>query len=301
MRRNAPLLLSSLAVPALTLLACGTPAPGDEPAPSQDLARRARAVFGQLQTQPPTTGDLEYQLFDLEGAAVEGDVTAASCDAVDAELAELCGELYQEGKVGSCGYTTSFFYAHVTPRCAVRFETWPVEGNGALHPVHTLDFSGTPLEGPVPGCGNGVLDTNEMCDDGNHESWDGCDANCNQEEFQGCERVIEDLFRQANVATIDADEWAGPRSHLMVHHDARSLTPVNQATCDAALTTAQEVCNELTQAMPFVSWCQPEALFHEEGGAPACSVRLQVWFHQLDANFGVFSTSLPGLLAFTLR
>lgn len=295
MRVLRPLLLIS----SFTLAACGSePVP---PAPSQELAKRVKTALGTLQLGAPAAGDLEYQLFDLEEGTLEGEVTAASCDAVDAELATVCGELYEEGSVASCWYSTAFFYANVTPRCAVRFETYATGGDSTLHPIHALDFAGTPLEGPVPTCGDGVLQSNEACDDGNHETWDGCDANCNQEEFQGCETVIEDLYQRAGIATVRAEEWQGPRSHLMVNRDAHSLRALDEETCSAAIATANDVCNELVTQMPFVSWCQPEGLFHEEGGAPACSIRLQVWFDQLDAPFGVFTTSLPGLLAYTIR
>lgn len=282
------------------LLVCALAACGQSPAEqTRELARVVkRAITAPDQ---PASDELEYRVHQLTDATLEGDVSAESCDAVDQELADVCGELYQEGAVTSCGYTTAFFYANVTPRCAVRFESWRPDDAGPIHDVHVLDFAGAPLVGPVPGCGNGVLDDGEACDDGNHETWDGCDANCNQEEFQGCEHVIEEVYAHAGIAQIDADAWEGPRSHLMVHHDARALEDLDQARCEQAITTATEVCNELSRQMPFVSYCQPAGEFHDEDGAAACSIRLQVWFHQLDYASGVFTTSLPGLLAFTIR
>jgi len=293
----------ALSVAVLTLAACGAEPVGRLPSLAATVkhAIADRYATGSPATPGPADGALEYRLFQLDDAAHEGEVTAASCDAVDEELAGVCADLYAQGAVASCGYTTSFFYAHVTPRCAVRFETWRPDDNGPVHDVHVLDFAGTPLEGPVPGCGNGALDGAEACDDGNHESWDGCDANCNQEEFQGCEHVIEEIYQRAGIARVAADEWDGPRSHLMVNHGARALEALDQQSCDEAIETAAEVCNELTTQMPFVSWCQPAGQFHDEAGEPACSIRLQVWFHQLDYEFGVFTTSLPGLLAFTIR
>ena len=265
------------------------------------LAAKVKHAIGDPGQLAPLSETLEYRLFQLEDTELAGDVTPESCDGVDQTLATVCGELYEEGKVGWCNYTTSFFYAHVVPRCAVRFETSPANEASMLSSVHVLDFAGTPLEGPTPGCGNGTLESNEACDDGNHEQWDGCDANCNQEEFQGCETVIEDIYQRSGIARVAADEWDGPRSHLMVNHGARALQELDVAACDQAIATATDVCNELTAQMPFVSYCQPAGMFHEEGGAPVCSIRLQVWFGQLDANFGVFTTSLPGLLAFTIR
>lgn len=283
---------TALALSVFVASAC-TSAPSDE--------RLAQAVKRQLAADR-IDADLEYRLYQLEDAGLDGDVTATSCDAVDQELATVCSELYAEGKVSSCGYTTSFFYANVVPRCAVRFETYPPSGGDvSLSAVHVLDFAGTPLFEAPPACGNGALDPGEACDDGNHEQWDGCDSNCAQEEFQGCETVIEDIFADAGLARVRASDWDGPRSHLMVNHTAKSLRALDAETCTEAITTATAACNELTTQMPFVSWCAPSGVFHEEHGAPACSIRLQVWFHQLDPSFGVFTTSLPGILAFTIR
>jgi cysteine-rich repeat protein len=291
--------MRTLTAPALTLALAGfvTAACTSVP-PDEELAQ---AVKRQLSTDKHDA-DLEFRLYQLEDAALQGEVTAASCDAVDEELATVCAELYAEGQVSSCSYTTSFFYANTVPRCAVRFETYPPSGSDAsLSAVHVLDFAGTPIFDALPTCGDGVLDMGEACDDGNHEQWDGCDSNCAQEEFQGCEAVIEDLFADAGLARVRASDWDGPRSHLMVNHSAKSLRPLDAETCNDAIETATAACNELTTQMPFVSWCAPAGVFHEEHGAPACSIRLQVWFQQLDSNFGVFTTSLPGILAFTIR
>ncbi|MBI1945296.1 MAG: hypothetical protein HYS27_06355 [Deltaproteobacteria bacterium] len=286
-----------LAVALCALAACGADPVGELPS----VAATVKDAITDPKRPGPDDGSLEYRVFQLEDAALDGDVSAASCDAVDAELAQVCADLYAEGTVASCGYTTSFFYAHVTPRCAVRFESWRQSDTGPIHDVHVLDFAGTPLEGPVPGCGNGVLDEAEACDDGNHEAWDGCDANCNQEEFQGCEHVIEDVYQRAGVARVAADEWDGPRSHLMVNHGASALRPLDEPECTEAIRAADEVCQELMTQMPFVSYCQPAGQFHQEASEPVCSIRLQVWFDQLDYQTGVFTTSLPGLLAFTIR
>ncbi len=269
--------------------------------PAGSLAATVKHAIGDPNQLAPLGESLEYRLFQLDDTELEGDVSSESCDAVDQSLATVCSELYDEGKVASCGYSASVFYAHVVPRCAVRFETWPTGDDGAISDVHVLDFAGAPLEGPVPGCGNGTLESNEACDDGNHEQWDGCDSNCNQEEFQGCETVIEEAYQRTGIARVAANEWDGPRSHLMVNHHASALQQLDEASCDQAIATAIDVCTELTVQMPFVSYCQPTGLFHEERGAPVCSIRLQVWFDQLDASFGVFTTSLPGLLAFTIR
>ena len=100
---------------------------------------------------------------------------------------------------------------------------------------------------------------------------------------------------------VDQTKWDGPRSHLMVNHTATALREVTEASCDAAIASATDVCNELTSAMPFVGWCQPAGQYHQDDNGAACSIRLNVWFQQLDSDFGVYTTSLPGVLAFTIR
>ena len=292
MRTNAALLLLSLAP------ACVASEPNDPSGGMGELVERALADLGSV---TPVTEQLEHQIYQLDDTELAGDVTAESCDAVDEALTSVCDELYQAGETTGCSYTTAFFYAHQVPRCAVRFELWEDNDYGLVHPTYVLDFAGTPLEGPAPSCGNGVVDEGEDCDDGNHELWDGCDSGCNQEPFEGCELVIEELYRQAGIAEVLATDWTGPRSHLMVNGLAHSMLPLDQATCDAAIATAADVCNELVQQMPFVSGCQPGGAFHQETAGPACSIRLQVWFGQLDQDFGVYTTSLTGLLAFTIR
>lgn len=42
---------------------------------------------------------------------------------------------------------------------------------------------------PAPGCGNGALDSQETCDDGNKVAGDGCSESCNVEAFYTCTGV----------------------------------------------------------------------------------------------------------------
>jgi len=281
---------------ALACTACGT----DRPEPD-DLGAIVERALGDIGHVSPDSEELEHQIYQLGDTELVGEVTAESCDAVDTSLAGVCDELVQGGETAYCGYNTAFFYAHQVPRCAVRFELYPAYETGVMHPTYVIDFAGTPLTGPEPTCGNGVLDEGEDCDDGNHELWDGCDSNCENEPFQGCETVIEDIYRQAGIAEVAASEWSGPRSHLMVNRNGHAMQAVDASTCNAAIATGTDVCNQLVAQMPFVSWCQPGGELYQDDAGSACSVRLQVWFSQLDSDFGVFTTSLPGLLAFTIR
>ncbi|MGC6418575.1 MAG: hypothetical protein ACON3Z_15740 [Bradymonadia bacterium] len=45
----------------------------------------------------------------------------------------------------------------------------------------TTDYALQGADGAISDCGNGVVDTGEACDDGNHEAGDGCDRRCAQE------------------------------------------------------------------------------------------------------------------------
>jgi cysteine-rich repeat protein len=290
--------LALLALLSFSIAACaGDPAPDpDDPGPLGKLVAGALDEIGHVPADP---GGLEYNIFELDDAELEGDVTAESCDAVDNALAPICSDLVSAGDADYCSYDTAFFYAHQVPRCAVRFHSY--RQDSAVNPMHLFDFSGTPLSGPAPLCGNGELDDGEECDDGNHELWDGCDSGCSVEPFTGCEAVIEEMYAQAGLATVDRDDWDGPRSHLMVNRQAVALTEVSEASCQAAIATATDVCRELEQQMPFVGWCSPSGLYHPEESGPECSIRLQVWFQAVDPDAGVYTTSLPGLLAFTIR
>ena len=83
-----------------------------------------------------------------------------------------------------------------------------------------------------------------------------------------------------------------------MHPSPHALRPVDELLCAQALGTATDVCHDITLAMPFASWCDPRVEYDAEGGH--CAVRLNVGFQKLDPASGVFTTSLPGILAFTL-
>lgn len=280
-------------------LAC-TAADQDPSDPIQTIAEQVADRLDSISTGTVSASGIEYKIYDLDDIQLTGEVTATSCDSVDQQLATMCDELFAAGETSYCNYYTTFYYAHDVPRCAVRFEvTPPSTGASQLPSIYALDFTGTPLDGPAPLCGNGTIDDGEQCDDGNHELWDGCDSSCMIEEFQGCEAVIENEFRNAGLAMVDADTWSGPRSQIMVNQ-AVALTNMTAETCDSAITTAQNVCTELQTQMPFVSWCSPSGEWHQGDGKAQCSIRFQVGFYQVSPDDGVFTTALPGVLAFTI-
>ena len=131
--------------------------------------------------------------------------------------------------------------------------------------------------------------------------WDGCDPNCLFEEFNGCEAVIEYHYKLQEIAVVDQNLWDGPRSHMMVNAQAVPMRNVTEQTCNAALATGTDVCNELTQTMPFVGWCSPQVEYFVDDFGSACAVQLQVGFQTLAPDAGVYTLDLPGILAFTIR
>lgn len=292
-----PALCASL----LTLVsACGEPPPGGpgshlEPDPDP-LGERVveQLSLGEVQATP-----LEHRIDQIILDANDREVTWESCEGVEVALYEVCNNLY-ESEVSSCWPQATFFYAHDVPRCAVRLSTTETPDQ-VLPKVLAFDFAGPPLAGPAPTCGNGELDPGEACDDGNREYWDGCDPGCQVEEFQGCEAVIQSEFSRADVAFVDRDAWAGPRSHLMINQ-GEALRPVDSGLCQAAERAGSDTCDRLSVEMPFVGWCWATATLHDDAvGETVCSVRIEVGFRDLEPSSGVFTTSLNGLLAFTIR
>lgn len=235
----------------------------------------------------------------VDVAPVAG-VTEAVCLAVNDGVNQACGAAYEAGLAPyGCWGRATFFYANDTPRCAVRLELSAEDWRDPTRLV-AFDLTGAPVTSP-PRCGNGRLDEGEFCDDGNHDAWDGCDPSCQPEEFQGCEAVIEQKFAVAEVAWVERTLWESPRSHVMVHHRANAMRPMSAASCDAALATANDACAQLQTDMPFVAGCGAQVAYGDDAAGPFCAVRLTVGFQSLAPDKGVFTTSLPGILAFTIR
>ncbi len=262
-------------------------------------AAMADQLQGLALVSPRAVG-LEYRLSQPEYAfpASGTEVGVDACQELETRLANMCA-LFASTLGRSCGAQATFFFAHEQPRCSARVEFWDNDDGDRIMDVYALDLSGQAFLGDIPTCGNGTLDEGEICDDGNREPWDGCDPNCLEEPFNGCETVIENEFMAAEVAWIDRLDWDSPRSHTMVHPSASSLRPVDATLCAAALTAAESSCTRIQSDMPFVSWCNARVESTESGAA--CAVRLQVGFSRPAPEYGVFTTALNGYLSFTIR
>ena len=73
--------------------------------------------------------------------------------------------------------------------------------------------------GDDPVCGNGVLEANEECDDGNQRAHDGCDPDCHLEHID-CRQVIE------RDDTCDAEDGEMCARMCVIEPAAQSKTTV---------------------------------------------------------------------------
>ena len=285
---------TSLALFAL-LAACSTPEDRTDAVAGEVAEHLSGMVV--VSDQVETLG---HQLVQPTFADPLAEPTADSCAQVAEALASTCRTVIERGLAPQCASQATYFLAHTTPRCAGRVEV-PAPDAADLHAILAFDLAGRATGGGGPSCGNGVIEGGEQCDDGNAEVFDGCDATCQLEEFQGCERVVEEKFQAAQVAWIDRSQWAGPRSHLMIHGRAAALRPVSAATCGEARAAADAACAQLRLDMPFVGACAAATHFGADDAGDFCAVRMTVGFQATAADFGIFTTALPGVLAFTIR
>lgn len=282
---------------ALLLPACaGGAGDGRVAEPSEVGDALSKSLVGHAAIAPVQL-TLAQGLFSLPTTTPSVAVTPESCQEVENLIFQSCSLLANLTGDAYCYGEATYFLAHSTPRCAGRLH---LAGDG-LEDIYAFDLSGQPLQDVDDSCGDGVLDAGEQCDDGNREDWDGCSATCNIEEFQGCEAVIEQYYEQAGIAFVDKSRWDGPRSHVMVNTTATPLTAVNQQSCDAALAIGADVCNQLITDMPFVGSCQPVGGLRTSEAGEQCDVRFLVYFDQVEPNSGVFTTALPGFLAFSIK
>jgi cysteine-rich repeat protein len=279
----------------LALAAAACAGPVGEPDPGEIGAAVDDALRG-IASGTTTETEIAYRIVDLHDTTLAGSISPATCDSVDAALDSICGDLVDARQAIGCSRITAFYFAHAVPRCGVRLY---LHNADTLARVYALDFTGVPIEGPAPTCGNGQLDDGETCDDGNFELWDGCDSNCQIEELVGCESVIELAYSVAGIARVDATTWQARRSQLMVN-DATAMQPVTAELCTDAGALVTSVCDELRAQMPFVRTCGGTHHFDAAAG-PGCAVRFEVGFGSPSPDAGVFTTAMTGILAFTIR
>lgn len=149
--------------------------PGDYP-----VGRTAEVAFGAIDTGPYTQVRLQFRRW----LAVEDGF-------FDRAYIEINGERLWENFAASEDFLASFHHVDQEWRF-VDFDIGEFAGpDGVSITFGTrsdggLEFGGWSLadvcvvavDGPVSGCGNGVVEAPEACDDGNVIPGDGCDASC---------------------------------------------------------------------------------------------------------------------------
>lgn len=291
----------TLLVGLLVVVGCdgsdAEPVPGEPHVVAQALAR-GLADVAVVSGEANQLGRALYQpSFALPAA---GDIDQQTCrQAVNDGLYTAC-ELLRAQHGLECWGWAEFFWYYDVPRCHARVQVYDGTEQGLIE-TWVVDLSGRRYSGAAPQCGNGTLEPGEECDDGNNDDWDGCDASCRDEGFNGCETIIESQFAAAGIAEVRAADWTSPRSQVMTHRTARPLQPVTASLCNAAVATATDVCREITVQMPFVDGCEPQLeIVQSSGGAVACALRLEVWFNQTSPDNGVFTRAFTGLLSFEI-
>ncbi len=292
-----PTFLSCATGALLFTSACTGGPSSDTPVEPSEVASALSEGLASQATLQPLQSELAGGLFSIPSATPTGAVTPASCQQVEGLVQEACSLLNLVGQGEYCWGEATYFLANTTPRCAARLH---LAREGEINDtIYAFDLSGQAQDQIPDSCGNGEVDEGEDCDDGNHEDFDGCDSTCFFEEFQGCEAVIEQYYKDAGIALVDKNSWDGPRSHLMINPTAVALTEVNQISCDAAVAVGVDVCNELVRQMPFVGNCQPLGGVRGEE-SDQCDLRFMVYFNDVDPANGAYTTALPGILAFTI-
>jgi cysteine-rich repeat protein len=133
--------------------------------------------------------DGDYDLFVLDG----GDGTAA-CGAADTCVA------------ASRGFSATETVDFVAEAGSVHYVVYDIFSSTTLTSAFTLDVTCTPIV-----CGDGILEADEICDDGNTATGDGCSATCELETGYYCDGVPSVCTMvMCGDSTVDPGESCDP-------------------------------------------------------------------------------------------
>lgn len=88
---------------------------------------------------------------------------------------------------------------------------------------------------PVSWCGDGLLQEGEQCEDGNRESFDGCDSECLCEPYGGCQSICGDWII---VMSEECDD-----GNLIDHDGCSSLCRIEPLECGNGIMEVGEECD----------------------------------------------------------
>lgn len=278
---------------ALAIAGCAADEAARAPATDEAVAARLAAALAQSLPSVSFSKDLErldVGIYRPMAVELRGTMDEATCVKEAAVLRDTCIPLGLTAD--RCFAQSAWLDLHGTRACHLRLAATYAAGP----PVLVIVDVPVPEEPPPAQCGNGVLEAGEECDDGNPAWWDGCAPTCFFEEFEGCETIIERHMLLAGVGSVPASGWWSPGAQLMVQPAASADGPVTSLSCELARDAADRSCDEIVQTMPFAGACRAES-WHAPG---RCTVRLAVAFARLAPDVGVHSTTLGGVLSFTL-
>lgn len=140
--------------------------------------------------------------------------------------------------------------------------------------ANTGDYTLT-LEVGAPGCGNGVLETGEMCDDANVVAGDGCDASCG----------FEPLFTYSapGAQQLDAGNMV---SNLQVDIMQITVTSTSYLFAETLTSTSPPGCTVDTILRLYAADGLTQLGSDDFDGVSSCSL--------IDASVDSFATLAPG-------
>ncbi|HSR97924.1 MAG TPA: DUF4215 domain-containing protein, partial [Kofleriaceae bacterium] len=103
----------------------------------------------------------------------------------------------------------------------------------AIAPLHACAIEFFDQQRAIVGCGNGLIDRDEVCDDGNTVSGDGCSADCKSTEI--CGNLILDIA--AGEVCDDGNHVSGDGCRA----DCRSTESCGNRIIDVAVG---EICDD---------------------------------------------------------